>query len=290
MSKHYLRGLQVKIDELRQEIKSFEIEIEKLQQQLVVAGGRTLQLATGNSPSDISQFVQAEAKRIVDNQPVLRGLKDAIVELNNRLAQKKVEFQELEAVELKQSRKKRIEEGQQKLRAKVRDVGTAAQSLESLYFELKAITAEYEQDFNCLYPPTPSRQMLNRTSLLNFGLLTIPTLTENDGQFLLNSQALDVFESEKAALQKQRQEASRRSQQNHDDMMAQLRQREADEKLRTEREYRASLLISKRQELKDFVAARSDRLLTLKTADVGGFDSAIAKLQEEIENLESMQG
>ncbi len=275
-----------KIDELRQEIKAFSDEIEKLQQELAAAGGRTLQLATSVEPSAIATAVREQAQSLVQQQPILQGIQDAIAELGSRLQQKKLQLQELEIAELKRQRAQRVEEGRSLLRAKSANVEQAAEALKSLFFELKALVREYEEDFSHIYPPTPVRRELNTASLLNFGLLTIPTLTENDGRFLLKSQALDVFESEKAALQKQRLEASRRSRQNHEDMVAQLKQREADEKLRTEREYRASLLISKRQELKDFVAARSDRLLALKTADVGGFDSAIASLQEEIEQLE----
>lgn len=275
-----------KIDDLRSEIKAFEDEIRKLQQELTVVGGFTMQLATSNAPSEIAKSIRTEAQQVLERAPAIQGLKNAISELMAQLAQKKAQLEQLEVEQLKQSRKERIEEGKSRLRSKFTDVETAAQSLQNLYFDLKAIALEYETDFAQIHPPSSGHKQLNRAALLNYELLWLPQLTEESDRFILHSKVIDIFEAEKKALQQQRLEASRSSRQNHEDMVAQLKQREVDEKMRTEREYRASLLVTKQQELKDFKSARAERLAALKTADVGGFDSAIALLQEEIEQLE----
>jgi chromosome segregation ATPase len=79
-----------KIDELRQEIKSFEVEISSLEKELAAVGGRTLQLASGDSNATaISKAIRSEAQRLIQQQPVVQGLRDAIAELNSRLQPKK---------------------------------------------------------------------------------------------------------------------------------------------------------------------------------------------------------
>jgi hypothetical protein len=274
------------IDVLQLEIKSFEIEIQKLNQELTEVGGFTLRLASSNAPSEIAKSIRTEAQQVLERQPVIKGLRDAIAELTSRLEQKQSELEKLEKEQQKQSRKKRIEQGKSLLCSKSADVEQAAESLKNLFLELKSLAREYEGDFNQINPPTSSRQILNTASLLNFGMLTTPTLTQNDGRFLLSSQAFDVFESKKEALRRERVEVSRISKEYNDQMMLELRRRENDEKMRVDREYKTSLLISKRQELKDFLAARADRLLSLKTANVDDFNNAIASLEVEIESLQ----
>ncbi|MBA2748626.1 MAG: hypothetical protein H0U45_07750 [Tatlockia sp.] len=274
------------IDDLRLEIKSFEFEIQKLQQELS-ANSQIAPKAVSNSPEAIAAAFRSAAVATTERIADVQGIRGAIAELTDRLQPKKIQLGELEAQELKQHRLKRIEEGKKKLRAKFTDVEKMAESLQSFYFELKAITSQYETDFATIHPPTNSGAVLNRNSLLNFGLLMVPELLENDGRFLVKSKPFDVFKSEKEALRRERIEASRRSRQNHEDMVAQLKQREVDEKMRTEREYRASLLSTKQLELSGFKSARADRLASLKTANVSDFDNAIASLEAEITALEA---
>jgi tRNA U55 pseudouridine synthase TruB len=276
-----------KIDDLQLEIKSFESEIANLQAELVAVGGRTLELSLGESDAEtISKSVRLAAAQVVERQPVLRGLKDAIAELSSRLIQKQSQLEELEVVELKQSRKKRIEQGKSLLRAKFADVETAAQSLQNLYFNLKAIALEYEKDFAEINPPTSSGAVLNRNSLLNIEPLYLPHFVEEKDRFVLSNKFFDLFQQERRLIEQQRLDQSRLYRQDQERQWAEIKQKQAEEKLRTEREYRASLLSTKQLELKDFKSVRSERLSSLKTADVGRFDSAIAKLKEEIADLE----
>ncbi len=274
------------IEQLKQEIKGFEVEIAKLQAQLLAAGGRTLQLAMGESASDISQFVQAEAKRIVEQQPVLQGLKNALSVLASRLVEKQAQLQELEAVELKKHRQDRITEGQSKIRAKFSDVQKAAESLQNLYFDLKALALQYEADFSQINPPTSGGTVLNRNSLLNYDYLSLPRIFEEGARFVLRCEAIDLFQAEKEAFQRQQAEEWQVYRELREAERAASRQRDMDEKLRIEMQDRTALLKHKKSQLAEFNQARSERLAALKTANVGGIDSVIAKLEAEIEKLE----
>ncbi len=275
-----------KIDELRQEIKAFSDEIEKLQAELATIGRKTLQLASGESASDISSSVRGEAIRIIEQQPVIQGLKNAIAELTSRLVQKKAQLQELETAELKRETTRRAREGQSRLRAKFSDVETAAQSLQNLFFELKAIALEYEADFAQIHPPTSGHKQLNRAALLNYEVLALPTITEENQRFILNSRFINLFEAERKAIERQRLEQSQTWRQNHQQQMAEIKQRELDEQLRIEEKERQSLLKSKRSQLTEYEDARRNRLASLATANVSGFDDAIAQLEEDIKKLQ----
>ena len=81
------------IDDLKQEIKSFEAEITKLEQELTVVGGFTMQLATSNAPSEIAKSIRTEAQQVLERQPAIKGLRDAIAELTSRLNQKQSQLQ-----------------------------------------------------------------------------------------------------------------------------------------------------------------------------------------------------
>lgn len=111
-------------------------------------------------------------------------------------------------------------------------------------------------------------------------------LIEKSGAFTLSSRTVDLFAPEQKAAQDEQLARSRENRLHEEQLWAGIKQKEVQEKLRVEREYRASLLVTKQQELKDFKSARLERLSALKTADVGGFDSAIASLETEIEDLE----
>jgi hypothetical protein len=275
-----------KIDDLQLEIKSFETEIQKLQAELTAVGGFTMKLASSNAPSEIAKSIRTEAQQVLERQPALKGLRDAIAELNCRLRPKKAQLQELEKELLKQHRIERIEEGRSRLRSKFGDVETMAQSLENLYLNLKAIALEYEEDFSQINLPTSGGAALNRNSLLNIEPLYLPHFVEEKDRFVLSNKFFDLFQQERRLIEQQRLEQSRLYRQDQQSQWAEIKQKQSEEKLRTEREYRASILSTKQLQLRDFKSARSERLSSLKTADVAGFDSAIAKLEQEIENLE----
>ncbi len=276
-----------KINGLRQEIESFEVEIGKLQQELAAVGGRTLQLASGDSNATaISKAIRSEAQRVIEQQPIIQGLRNAIAELNSRLQPKKAQLQELEKELLKQHRIERIEEGRAKLRAKFADVEQAAESLKNLFFELKAIAQEYKADFVEINPPTSGGSVLNRNSLLNYEVLALPTITEENQRFILNSRFINLFEAERKAIEMQRLEQSQAYSENHKQQLAQAQQRRVDEKMRVERQERSELLLTKRAELVEWQTARIERLSSLATANVTYFDDGIAKLEAEITALD----
>jgi len=275
------------IDDLRLEIESFEAEISSLQKELALVGGKTLELATSeNSANAISKSIRSEAQRVIEQQPVLQGIRNAIAELNSRLQPKKLQLGELEAQELRQCRIERIEQGRSKLRAKFGDVEEAAESLKNLFFELKAIALEYEKDFAEINPPGSGNIVLNTASLLNYEAIALPKLVERDGRFILGSEFIDLFKIEKESLRQERLQQSLAWRHNHDEQVAQAQREKAEARSQTEQRERSALLKAKQIELVEIKVARANRLSSLKTADVGGFDSAIAKLEAEIENLQ----
>ncbi len=276
-----------KIDELRQEIKSFEVEISSLEKELAAVGGRTLQLASGeNSASAISKSIRQEAEQIIERQPVLKGIKDAIAELNSRLQPKKAQLGELEAQELKQHRIERIEQGRSRLRDKFADVEQAAESLKSLFFELKAIAQEYERDFAEINPPTSGGSVLNRNSLLNYEVLALPTITEENQRFILNSRFINLFEAERKAIERERLEQSQAYRDDHKQQLAQAQQRRVDEQMLVARKQSESFVNQKQEELKTLINKRAWSLNGQAATNPSEFDGAIAKLKEEIADLE----
>ncbi|PSB28691.1 hypothetical protein [Chlorogloea sp. CCALA 695] len=84
------------IDDLRSEIQSFENEIAKLKQDLIIVGGYFLELASINDPSATATSFQ------VDRAPAIQEIKNAIAELTARLALKKVQLEELEKQQVEQ--------------------------------------------------------------------------------------------------------------------------------------------------------------------------------------------
>lgn len=281
--------MQQRIDELKNEIQSYELEIAKLQQELAAAGGRTVELATSTEPSAIATAIRTEAVRIVEQQPILRGIQDAIAQLTSRLTQKKSQLQQLETAELKQQRLQRVEQGKSELRAKFSDIEKVAESLKNLFLELKEIALKYEKDFAEIHPPSSGHRQLNRAGLLNYEVLWLPQITEVDDRFILSSKVVDLFEAEKKAVQQQRLEASRRSRQSHQEMIAEIQQRERQQREQVEAQEREQVLGLKHKQLAEAKKARRDRLVGLPNANVTYFDDIIAALETEIVSLQESQ-
>lgn len=278
-----------KIDELRQEIKAFESEIANLQAELAAVGGLTLKLASSESASDISSSVRGEAVRVIERQPILKGIKDAIAELNSRLQPKKVQLGELEKQKAQQHQLERIEEGRAKLRAKFADVEEAAESLKNLFFELKAIALEYEKDFAEINPPGSGNIVLNTASLLNYEAIALPQLVEKGGRFILGSKYIDLFEVEKEALKRQRLEQSQAWRQNHDEQIAQAQRERAEAQMLVARKERESFIDQKQEQLKTLINQRAWSLHGQAITNPSQFDGAITKLEAEIENLDKFK-
>lgn len=274
------------IEALRQEIQSYEDEIRKLQQELAAAGGRTLELATSADPSSIATAVREQAQQVIEQQPVLKGLKDAIAELSSRLQQKKAQLQELETAELKRQQLQRVEEGRAKLREKFTDVERVAEALKNLFFELKTLAREYEADFSQIHPPSSGQRQLNRAALLNYEALLLPQIAEVGDRFVLGSKAIDIFEAEKKAFQQQRLEQSLVRRRNHEQQMTEIRERQAALQAQEEKKQLQAKLSAKQSELKGITARRAEFKSWGGSMNLSGFDHAIAELEKEIASLE----
>jgi predicted RNase H-like nuclease (RuvC/YqgF family) len=223
-----------KIDALRREIESFEAEISSLQKELARVGGKTLELATSeNSASAISKSIRQEAEQIVERQPVLRGIKDAIAELTSRLNEKQSQFEQLQSELEKQERVKRVEIAKQQLREHIEKVDDIASLLESEYLLLKTIYKESNADFKALGSAEPGSYAYGMNQLINFEFLRLPVLHEKDGSFILSSRVFDLFGSEQKARQQEQAAQSRAYREDREREWAQIKQREAEKKLRT---------------------------------------------------------
>ncbi len=84
------------IDDLRLEIKSFEFEIQKLQQELS-ANSQIAPKAVSNSPEAIAAAFRSAAVATTERIADVQGIRGAIAELTDRLQPKKVQLGELEA-------------------------------------------------------------------------------------------------------------------------------------------------------------------------------------------------
>lgn len=280
----------MKIEQLRQEIESFEAEISSLEKELAAVGGRTLQLASGESnATTISKTIRSEAQRVIEQQSIVQGLRNAIAELNSRLQPKKIQLGELEAQQLRQHRLERVDEGRSRLRGKFTDVEKVAESLKNLFFELKAIALEYERDFAQVHPPGSGNIVLNTASLLNYEAIALPQLVEKDGRFILGSKYIDLFEVEKETLRMQRVQQSLAYSENHKQQMAQSKQRRLDEEMLIARKEREAFIHQKQEQLQTLINKKGWALRGQAATNPSEFDGVIAKLQTEIADLDKIK-
>lgn len=275
-----------KVEQLKQEIEDFEREIQKLQQQLAAAGGRTLQLAIGDSPSDISKALQLEAQQVVERQPVLQGIRNAIAELTTRLNQKQSQLQQLEKEQQKQARVKRVEVAQQKLREQVEKIDDIASLLESAYLDLKAIYKEANPDFKALSSAEPGSYAYTMHQLIHFQVVQVPTLVEKNGSFTLGSRTVNLFEPEQKAAREEQAARSRAYRENREKQMAEIQQKQIAEEARQRREQLEAMLSAKQAELEGIKARRAELKTWGGSMNLSGFDHAIAQLEHEIASLE----
>jgi DNA repair exonuclease SbcCD ATPase subunit len=274
-----------KIDDLQLEIKSFETEIQKLQAELTAVGGFTMKLATSTAPSEIAKSIRTEAQQVLERQPALKGLRDAIAELTSRLKQKQVQLQKLQVVELKEARKERVENAKQKLREQFERVDDIASLLESAYYDLKAIYKEANPDFKALGSAEPGSYSYQIHQLINFDFLQVPVLVEKSGAFTLGSRTINLFEAEQKAVKDEQTARSRDYRLEREQEWAEAKQQKKDEEARIELEDRAALLKYKQSEVAGAKAERKRLLDSLATMNVSGFDRVIFQLEAEIENL-----
>lgn len=279
----------MKIDDLKQEIKSFEAEIGKLQQELS-ANSQIAPKAASASPEAIAAAFRSAAvatqKQIADVQ----GIRGAIAELTSGLAQKQVQLQKLEMEQLKQARTERVETAKQKLREQIERVDDIASLLESTYLELKAIYKEANPDFKALGSAQPGSYAYQIHQLIHFDFLRVPVLVEKSGAFTLGSRTINLFEAEQKAVKDEQTARSRDYRLEQERQWAEAKQQKADEEARIQQEDRAALLKYKQLEVAGAKAERKRLLDSLATMNVSGFDRVIFQLEAEITKLQEAQG
>ena len=275
----------MKIDDLQLEIKSFEFEIQKLQQELS-ANSQIAPKAVSNSPEAIADAFRSAAVATTERIADVQGIRGAIAELTSRLNQKQSQLQKLEAVELKQARTERVETAKQKLREQIERVDDIASLLESAYLELKAIYKEANPDFKALGSAEPGSYSYQLHQLIHFDFLRVPVLVEKSGAFTIGSRTINLFEAEQKAVRDEQMARSRDHRLEQERQWAEVKRRKADEEARIQQEDRAALLKYKQSHLAGAKAERKRLLDSLATMNVSGFDRVIFQLEAEIENLE----
>lgn len=280
----------MKIDDLQLEIKSFESEIQKLQQELS-ANSQIAPKAVLNSPQAIADAFRSAAVATTERIADVQGIRGAIAELSSGLAQKQVQLQKLEMEQLKQARIERVETAKQKLRQQIERVDDIASLLELAYYDLKAVYKEANPDFKALGSAAPGSYSYQLHQLINFDFLQVPVLVEKSGAFTLGSRAIDLFAPERKAVKDEQTARSRDYRLEQERQWAEIKQQKADEEARIQQEDKAALLKYKQSHLVGAKAERKRLLDSLATMNVSGFDRVIFQLEAEIENLEKlMQG
>ena len=279
----------MKIDDLKQEIKSFEAEIGKLQQELS-ANSQIAPKAVSASPEAIADAFRSAAVATHERIADVQGIRGAIAELTSRLAQKQVQLQKLESVELKQARIERVQTAKQKLREHVEKIEDIASLLELAYYDLKALYKEANPDFKALGSAEPGSYSYQLHQLINFDFLQVPVFVEKSGAFTLGSRAIDLFAPERKAVRDEQMARSRDYRLEQERQWAEVKQQKADEEARIQQEDRAALLKYKQSEVAGAKAERKRLLDSLATMNVSGFDRVIFQLEAEIESLQKAQG
>lgn len=186
-----------KIITLEAEISAIKSEISRLQQQEQQLKKDLPVAIYQGDPARFSVDTKVASEKLSIQEPKLGWIADAIAALEGQLPAKIAALIELKKQEEDQARRQRLEDGKTRLRAKAKDVETAAALLESLYLEFKSIHSECSGDFRSEYYIAGS--YLPWDSLLGFQNLCIPKLVESHGRFTLIGENFDVFAAEKRA-------------------------------------------------------------------------------------------
>lgn len=273
---------------LKGEIQSYQVEISRLEQEMAHLSKSTA--LSASSPAGIADAIRKNALESPARQAELQGIKNAIAELTSRLNQKQQQFAELKKERQHQLHLAQLAQGRQEIRSKVGEVEAAAQSLRSLYLELKLLASRYEPDFQALYPTSSAAfRFLNIYSLIDFQQLSIPKLDEQEGRFTLSCASFDVYAAEKLRQKEEEQRKFLRLQAQADEQARVMQQQREREQQQRECERLTSLLEQKKLERAYLLDQKSiwgssmnvDRL----TAKIEALDVEITEMQCQINAL-----
>ena len=184
---------------LRTEISAIQNEIVKLKEQEAnLKNNLSLPVYSGN-PERFSVDTKVAAEKLSIQQPQLAWIRDAIAALERQLPAKMATLNEFKAEQEHQQKLARVEQGRVEIRSKIEQVSAIAESLTSLYMELKALKEKYHTDFRECNPSACSvgASVLGRDSLLNFHGLMIPKMFEEANLFIATSLPFDPYAHER---------------------------------------------------------------------------------------------
>jgi len=247
------------IEQFKQEIQDYEIELKTLRSELNSFNAVAPQ-PESNRPSDIAKAFRSAAIATAERVSDIQGLKSAIAALEAQLAQKQEQFKELEKQQQRQERLKRIEIGKAKAKAVGDEINSLVSQLESKISELKTVCCQYEGDHRVLKSKPDFGDYWRPPEFIAFGQLVVPVFLENQGQLTLSTRPFDLFKPERDAQQKAQAERARQGKLAMDAQISAARQREIAKKRQDERERIQEILSVKTTELDEAEALRAKHM------------------------------
>ncbi len=272
--------------ELQSQIKDFEFELSKLHLELkqLTHPKADPQL---DSPGAIASAIRQSAKDTAEKQLVIRGIEDAIAELTSALQWRQQQLAALEKEQIREFRNRRVQEGREKIRAQIDEVENAAENLKTLFMHLRLLAAEYAEDFSAIYPATSGEITLNTAYLLNYGVLSIPKLTEESGRFNLSCIRFDPFQAEKDRHLQEVREKDAKIHREGAQTLVRLQLEKKQQEQRQQREKMTLQMEQKKSDLESLYMRRKELNSWGGNVNLDAINNSIGSLIKEIREIES---
>lgn len=286
-----------KIEQFKQEIQDYEIELKKLRSELNSFNAVAPQ-PESSRPGDIAKAFRSAAIATAERVADIQGLKSAIAALEGQLAQKRSQLQNLQQRQQHQQRLDRIQTGKATAKSVGAEINDLVSQLESKINELKAVCYEYEPDHRVLNSKPDFGIYWRPPEFIVFGQLVVPVFLENQGQLTLSTRPIDLFKPEKESQQRAQAERAREGKLAMDAQIAASQQQKIAKKRQDERERIQEILSVKTTELDEAEALRAKHMeqiargarLNLDRIDafIESTNVEIKQLQNELDAVEQL--
>lgn len=271
---------------LRSQIEDYEIELGKLQSELKQLTQPKID-PQPDSPGAIASAIRQNAKDTAEKQLLVRGIEEAIAELTNALEWRQEQLAQLEKEQIRESRLLRVEEGREKIHAQISEVENAAENLKNLFMNLRFIAGQYGEDFSKIYPPSSGSITLNTAYLLNYGPLSIPKLTEENGLFNLSCVRFDPFQAERERHLQEVRERDAKIHRQGAEMLARLQREKKQQEHRQQREKLTLEMQRKKSDLEIIYARRNELSSWGGNVNLDAINGSTRALVQEIRQIEA---
>lgn len=273
--------------ELQSQIQAYEAELASLQSELKQLTQPKADPQPDSSPSAIASAIRQSAKDTAEKHLLVRGIEDAIAELTNALEWRQEQLAALEKEQIRESRLLRIEEGREKIRAQISEVENAAENLKNLFMNLRFLAAEYSEDFSAVYPASSGAITLNTAYLLNYGPLSVPKLTDENGRFNLTCIRFDPFQAEKDKHWQEVRQKEAKIHREGAEMLARLQREKKQQEHRQQREKLTLQMEQKKNDLEILYARRNELSSWGGNVNLDAINASTRTLVQEIRQIEA---